>query len=164
MFARLLNVTDAQAGALEVVFELARVDRKPLATLADLRRLLGFAVVNHRALSAKFGQVAPASLAVIQRGLIALERDGSVALFGPRTFKVGDQLGQAPDGRGRVTLLDATRLTDSGAYGAALLFILGDLFARLPEVGDLDTPRLVLSSSMRRTYCSPTSRRVCCSG
>jgi hypothetical protein len=144
VFARALGLTDAQAGALDVLFELARVDRRPLANLADLRRLITFASVNHRALSRRFGQVAPASIAVVQRALIALERDGGAALFGVRSFDVACLLGQSPAGRGVVTLLDATRLTETPAYGAALLFMLAELFERMPEVGDLDTPRLVL--------------------
>jgi hypothetical protein len=143
MVARMLDLTDAQAGSLDVAFELARSERRPLATLADLRRLLGYMIAHHRQLGATYGHLTPASVSVIQRSLIRLERDGSAALFGPSTFDVGRLLDQ-PGGRGLVMLLDATRLSQTQGYAAALLFMLTDLFARLPEVGDLPAPRLAL--------------------
>lgn len=144
ILARLLGLTDIQAGTLEIAYAVAKATNKRLATLADLRALLGFMVQNHRALSATYGQVSPASAAVIQRSALALQRDGSDALFGDRTFDVAELLRATPAGRGMVTILDAARLSGSGAYGAALLFILADLFERLPEVGDLEAPRLVV--------------------
>jgi hypothetical protein len=142
--ARVLGLSEVQAATLEVAFAVTRSNRWPLAATADLRRVLEFMVQQHRAISQRFGRVSPASVAVIQRALIGLQRDGSGELFGARTYDVAALLARSPDGRGLVTLLDATRLYGTAAYGAALLYLMTDLFERLPEVGDLDAPRLVL--------------------
>ena len=145
MLARMLTLSDVQRGGLDVAFELARADRRPLATLADFRRLLQNMAMNHRAISARLGLISPASIAAVQRALIGLERDGGAELFGRTTYDVAGLLENTEAGLGVITRLDSVRLMRAPmAYAATLLFILGELYDRLPEVGDLERPRLVL--------------------
>lgn len=143
LLARMLGLSDAQRGALDVAFELARTSRQSLATLDDLKRLLSAMAADHKAVSVKHGLVSPTSIAAIQRSLITLEREGASKLFGQRTFDVAELITTGTPAM--ITLLDSVRLMRSPTlYAATLMFILQDLYDRLPEVGDLAKPRLVL--------------------
>lgn len=146
LLTRALALSEAQAGAVEIAFAAATADGRPLDSLADLRGILQHMNMNTnaRALSRRFGLVSPASVAAIQRSLLSIEREGMAPTLARPCFDVA-QLLEAPGGAGLITVLDATRLMRSPAlYGAAMLFILADLYERLPEVGDLERPRLVL--------------------
>ena len=145
LMARVLGLSDAQRGALEVGFALATKEQRSLATLGELRALLAHVAANHRQISTRYGLVSPSSIAAIQRALIGLEREGGADLFGRSTFDIASLEARAPDGRGVVALFDAQRLMRAPAlYAATLLFLLTDIYDRAPEVGDLAAPRLVL--------------------
>ena len=144
LIARALDLSDAQAGALDVADAFARDTGAPLSSLADLRALLTRMAGDHRALSGSYGLVTPSSLAAVQRAALRLERDAAPA-FGSPGVDVARFEAKAPDGRGLITVIDGSRLARTpGLYGAFAAFILSDLYARAPEVGDLDAPRLAV--------------------
>lgn len=139
LVSRALELTDAQSGVVEVGFAYARDHGQPLATLAEFRLLLARLHSDAKAISARYGQVGTASIAVVQRALMRLESQGGRTMFAAPAFDVADLL--AP---GKVSILKADRLMQSPRlYGAFLLWMLSDLYERLPEVGDIEKPRLV---------------------
>jgi hypothetical protein len=140
LLARALNLSEAQAGVTDIAFAYASDTRTPINTLGDFRDVLRKLASNPKGLGARYGLISPASVGAVQRTLLGIEREGCAgALIGP-CFDVAKLM--TP---GFVHVLDATRLIRSPAlYGAYLLFVLCDLYDRLPEVGDLDKPRLVL--------------------
>lgn len=143
--ARTLSLTDIQAGCLEVAFAFAESDGLKLQTLEDLRRVLSLISANAKAVSAQYGLVGAGSIAAIQRALLRLEKAGGNRVFGPPCFDVAALLKRDASGRGEVNLLAAEKLSRSPElYAAFVLFVLADLFERLPEVGDLDAPQLAL--------------------
>ncbi len=145
LLARLLDLNDTQTGVLQVVFQVADDEGLLLLDLPDLRALLAFTSEQSKAISAKYGNVAPATLATIQRALLALEQDGLSTVFGEPSLQVADLLQRAPNGQGIIHLLDATTLINQPrAYATVLLFILSELYEQLPEVGDLPVPKLAL--------------------
>lgn len=139
LVARALELTDAQAGAVEVAFAYARDRRLRLDSIADFRAVIRELHANARQASAQYGQVSPSSLGVVQRALMRLETQGGNAMFAAPAFDVADLL--APS---RVSILKAESLMQSPRlYAAFLLYMLTDLYERLPEVGDIAAPRLV---------------------
>lgn len=138
--ARALDLTDAQSGCVEIAFAFARDHGAPLATLADMRRVLGALLADPRGVAAAYGQAGQASVAVVNRALLRLESQGAGQVFGAPSFDVADLL--TP---GRASILSAVRLVDSPrVYAALLTHILAELWSRMPEIGDSDKPRLVL--------------------
>lgn len=139
--ARALSLSETQGDVLGAVL-VAYAGQ--VATLADLRAALTVVAADHKRFSESFGLVTPSTLAAILRAVIRLEGEGGAAFFGGPTFDVADLMTQR-DGAGLITMLAADRLIRSPkVYGAFMLFALGELFDRLPEVGDLDRPRLAL--------------------
>lgn len=137
--ARALELTDAQAGALEVAFAYAADTRLPFNTLADLRAVLVEILARRADVSAAYGQVTATSVAVIQRALLRIEGQGGDRFFDAPAFDVAELMPA-----GRVSILVAEKLMQSPrVYSAFLLWLLTDLYQRLPEVGDMDKPRLV---------------------
>jgi len=106
--------------------------------------VLTYVAENAARIGREVGNVAPASIAAIQRGLLQLEQQGGDAFFGEPALKLEDMMKVGLDGRAQVNVLDSTRLMSSPRlYGAFLLWLLSELFEQLPEVGDPDKPRLV---------------------
>ena len=146
LLARLMNLTDTQEGVLTIAFEYADDEGMLLLDLKDIRKLL-----NHMGdkqvrdeLSREYGNVARASLGAIQRGLLVLEREGADAFFGEPALDLKDLMRTTRDGRGIVNILDSTKLINSPRlYSTFLLWLLSELFEKLPEVGDPDKPKLV---------------------
>lgn len=139
LVSRALELTDAQAGAVEVAFAYARDRRLRLDSIADFRAVLRQVHANAKGISAQYGQVSPASIGVVQRALMRLEAQGGNAMFKGPAFDVAELL--APS---RVSILKADMLMQSPRlYSAFLLYMLTDLYERLPEVGDIAAPRLV---------------------
>jgi len=139
LLSRALELTDAQAGALEIAFAYADETDCPLDTLSDFRALLA-ALANSPDLVAHLGHVTRASIGTIQRALLRLEGQGAGALFGAPAFDIENIMGE-----GVLSILDASQLYHAPRlYGAFLLYILRDLARRLPECGDMDRPRLVM--------------------
>ncbi len=145
LLARLLGLNETQTGVLQVVFQAADDEGLLLLDLPDLRALLTFTSENAKAISAKYGHVAPATLATIQRALLTLQQEGLDAVFGEPSLQVAELLQRAPSGQGTIHLLDATTLMNQPrAYATVLLYILSELYEQLPEVGDLPVPKLAL--------------------
>ncbi|HSB80694.1 MAG TPA: helicase HerA-like domain-containing protein [Candidatus Methylomirabilis sp.] len=141
---RILQLNDTQAGVLEIAFKLADDRGLLLLDLDDLRALLGFLADNHKEISTKYGLISTQSVAAIQRALLSLEREGGAALFGEPALELGDLLRTDLNGRGVVNILAADRLIlKPQLYSSFLLWLLSELFENLPEVGDLDKPKLV---------------------
>ncbi len=144
LLARMLKLNDVQEGVLSVVFHVADTEGLLLLDLDDLRALLVHVGENAERIGREVGNVAPASIAAIQRSILQLEQQGGKAFFGEPALRLEDMMRTGLDGRGQVNVLDATRLMNSPRlYAAFLLWLLSELFEQLPEVGDPDKPRLV---------------------
>ncbi|WP_284878151.1 helicase HerA-like domain-containing protein [Brevundimonas sp. MEB006b] len=144
LMARMLNLNDVQEGVLTVVFHVADKEGLLLLDLDDLRSLLVYVGENAERIGREVGNVAPASIAAIQRALLQVEQQGGDAFFGEPALKLEDMIRVGLDGRGQVNVLDSTRLMNSPRlYAAFLLWLLSELFEQLPEVGDPEKPRLV---------------------
>ena len=144
LLARILGLNETQAGILDIVFTLADARGLLLLDLADLRAMLGFVADNRKEISAQYGLVSSPSLAAIQRALLSLEREGGERLFGEPALELGDLLRTDLGGRGIIHILAAAKLVlKPQLYSSFLLWLLSELFENLPEVGDLDKPRLV---------------------
>lgn len=144
LMARMLNLNDVQEGVLTVVFHVADKEGLLLLDLDDLRSLLVYVGENAERIGREVGNVAPASIAAIQRSLLQVEQQGGDAFFGEPALKLEDMIRVGLDGRGQVNVLDSTRLMNSPRlYAAFLLWLLSELFEQLPEVGDPEKPRLV---------------------
>ena len=144
LLARMLELSDVQTDVLSVVFHVADKEGLLLLDLDDLRALLTHVAENASEIGKTYGHVAPASVAAIQRSLLALERQGADAFFGEPALRLEDMIRTGLDGRGQVNVLAADKLMASPRlYAAFLLWLLSELFEQLPEVGDPEKPRLV---------------------
>ena len=144
LLARLLDLTDAQEGVLNIAFRVSDEEGLPLLDLKDLQALLVWVGENARDLSLRFGNVSKSSVGAIQRSLLVLENQGGTNLFGEPALELSDILRTDTDGRGRISILAADKLMGSPRlYATFLLWLLSELFEELPEVGDPDKPKLV---------------------
>jgi uncharacterized protein len=144
LLGRILELNDIQIGVLEVAFKLADDRGLLLLDLDDLRALLGFVAENQKQVSAQYGLISTQSVSAIQRGLLSLEREGGKTFFGEPALELGDLMRTDLSGRGIVNILVADQLVlKPRLYSSFLLWLLSELFENLPEVGDLDKPRLV---------------------
>ncbi len=144
LLARLLELTEAQEGVLNIAFKVADEQGLPLLDLADLRALLLWVGQNGDDLSLEYGNVATSSVGAIQRALLVLENQGGENLFGEPALELSDLMRTDPDGRGRISILSAdTLMASPRLYATFLLWLLSELFEELPEVGDPDKPKLV---------------------
>src|SRR5215468_7770552 len=144
LLARLLGLNDTQAGVLSIVFKVADDGGLLLLDLKDLRAMLEDVGGRTTELKVKYGNVSAASIGAIQRGLLTLEQQGGERFFGEPALDLDDLRQTADGGQGVVNILAADQLMQSPAlYSTFLLWLLADLFERLPEVGDPDKPTLV---------------------
>ena len=143
LLSRILGLNETQQGVLALVFKLADDNGLLLLDVKDLRALLQYAGDNASSLTTSYGNVSAASIGAIQRGLLALEQQGGDKFLGEPMLNVDDLL-QTDGERGVVNILAADRLMQSPKlYASALLWLLSELYERLPEVGDRDKPKLV---------------------
>ena len=144
LMARMLDLNDVQEGVLTVAFHVADKEGLLLLDLDDLRSMLTYVAENAAKIGREVGNVAPASIASIQRALLQLEQDGGDAFFGEPALRLTDMMRTGLDGRGQVNVLDSTRLMNNPRlYGAFLLWLMSELFEQLPEIGDPEKPKLV---------------------
>ncbi len=144
LLARLLELTEAQEGVLNIAFRVSDEQGLPLLDLKDLQSLLVWVGQNAKELSLRYGNVSTASVGAIQRALMVLENQGGALLFGEPALELADLMRTDADGRGRINILAADRLMRAPRlYATFLLWLLSELFEELPEVGDPDKPRLV---------------------
>ena len=144
LLARLLDLTEAQEGILNIAFRLSDEQGLALLDLKDLQALLVWIGENARQLSLRYGNISRASVGAIQRRLLVLENQGGAQFFGEPALELADLMRTDFDGRGRINVLAADRLMASPRlYATFLLWLLSELFEELPEIGDPDRPRLV---------------------
>ena len=144
LLARMLELNDTQAGILDIAFQLADDEGLLLLDLDDLRAILGFVAENRKQISSQYGLISSQSVAAIQRALLSFERDGGDGFLGEPALELGDLMRTDLSGRGIISVLAASRLIlKPRLYSTFLLWLLSELFENLPEVGDLDKPKLV---------------------
>src|SRR6266850_2817477 len=143
LISRLLNLNDTQGGVLNLVFKIADDNGMLLLDLKDLRAMLQHVGDNAAQFKTQYGNVSPASIGIIQRGLLALENQGGAQFFGEPMLDIADLMRQR-NGKGVVSILAAENLMNSPKlYSTFLLWMLAELFEHLPEVGDPEQPKLV---------------------
>lgn len=144
LLARVLELNDTQSGVLEVVFRVADDQGLLLLDLEDLRALLALVTDTRKEISKTYGLVSSQSVAAIQRSLLGLESDGGDLMFGEPALNLNDFMGTDLSGRGIINIFAAEQLIlKPRLYSTFLLWLMSELFENLPEVGDLDRPRLV---------------------
>lgn len=144
LLSRLLEVTDAQEGALTIAFKLADDEGMMLLDLKDLKAILDYMAENDDAVSKKYGLITKQSIAALQRELLQLDQAGSADFFGEPALDLNDFMRTDLSGKGIVNVLAADRLVQSPQmYATFLLWLLSELFERLPEIGDPEKPKLV---------------------
>lgn len=145
LLARLLELNDVQTGILHLVFRIADENGLLLLDLKDLRAMLTW-VTEHRAdYASEYGHISPASTGAIQRSLLRLEDDGAGTFFGEPALNIEDLLRSDISGRGYLNIIAADKLMQKPRlYASVLLWLLSELYERLPETGDSGKPRLVL--------------------
>jgi DNA helicase HerA-like ATPase len=144
LLGRILELNDTQSGVLDIVFKLADDRGLLLLDLEDLRALLGLVAEERKDISTQYGLVSTQSIGAIQRALLRLEQEGAELFFGEPALELHDLMRTTTDGRGVVNILAADQLIlKPKLYSSFLLWLLSELFETLPEVGDLDKPKLV---------------------
>ena len=144
LLSRLLELTEAQEGVLNIAFRVSDEQGLPLLDLKDLQALLVWLGENAGDIALRYGNVSKASIGAIQRRLLVIENQGGAKLFGEPALDLADIMSTDPDGRGRINILAADKLMGAPRlYATFLLWLLSELFEELPEVGDPDKPKLV---------------------
>ncbi|ACT47919.1 helicase HerA-like domain-containing protein [Methylotenera mobilis] len=144
LLARLLNLNEVQAGVLNAVFKIADDKGWLLLDLKDLRAMMQHASENSAEYQASYGNISAASVGAVQRALLQLETQGADMLFGEPALNLDDLMQTDERGHGVVNILMSDKLFNSPRiYATLLLWLLSELFEKLPEAGDLDKPKLV---------------------
>jgi DNA helicase HerA-like ATPase len=144
MLARILGLNDTQEGVLALAFKIADDNGLLLLDLKDLRALLQHVADNAATIQTTYGNVSAASIGAILRGLLTLEQQGATGFLGEPMLNVDDLLQTGDGGKGVVNILAADKLmTSPKVYSTLLLWLLSELYERLPEVGDPEAPKLV---------------------
>jgi DNA helicase HerA-like ATPase len=144
LLSRMMELNDVQEGVLNIVFRVADEQGLLLLDLKDMRAMLAFLAEHADELTTQYGNVSKATIGTIQRQLLVLENQGGTKFFGEPALELKDLMRTSSDGRGTVNILVADKLMESPRlYATFLLWLLSELFEHLPEVGDLDKPKLV---------------------
>ena len=143
LLGRMLNLNETQAGVLNLVFKIADDNALLLLDLKDLRAMLQYVGDNAKDFTTQYGNVSAASVGAIQRGLLQIESQGGDKFFGEPMLNISDFM-QTVGGLGVANILAADKLLNSPRlYATFLLWMLSELYEQLPEVGDLEKPKLV---------------------
>ncbi|PWW02154.1 hypothetical protein DFR52_102822 [Hoeflea marina] len=144
LLSRMMDLSEAQEGVINIAFKLADENGLPLLDLKDLQSMLAYMAGESEKLSAQFGNVSKSSVGAIQRSLLVLEQQGAANFFGEPALRIPDIMRTTNDGRGAISVLAADKLMmNPRLYATFLLWLLSELFEELPEIGDPDKPRLV---------------------
>ncbi|MDH0970372.1 DUF853 domain-containing protein [Acinetobacter johnsonii] len=144
LLARMLNLNDTQEGVLSAVFRIADDQSMLLIDFKDLKAMIGYVSEHAAEFKAEYGNLSPASLGAIQRNLLALADQGGDQFFGEPSLNILDFIQTDSNGRGYINILAADKLMNTPKlYATFLLWMLSELFEQLPEVGDMDKPKLV---------------------
>lgn len=144
LLARMLNLNDTQEGVLSAVFRIADDQGLLLIDFKDLKSMLSYVSAHTSELKAEYGNLSPASIGAIQRNLLALGDQGGEQFFGEPSLNILDFIQTDGNGHGYINILAADKLMNTPKlYATFLLWMLSELFEQLPEVGDMDKPKLV---------------------
>ena len=144
LLGRLLGLTEIQAGVLNIVFKVADEHGLLLLDLKDLRAMLQFVGDNRAEFTTMYGNVSAASIGAIQRALLTFEAEGGELFFGEPELDIRDWMHTGPEGKGYINILSSQHLIQSPTvYSTFLLWMMTALYEKLPEVGDLDKPRMI---------------------
>src|SRR3954453_1660541 len=151
LLSRMLDLNDVQEGVVNIAFrfadddpQLTGLDANGLVDLKDLRELLNYVATNAKEMGARYGNVATASVGTVQRQLLVLENQGGGKFFGEPALSIADFMKTDRDGRGIINILAADKLMENPRlYATFLLWLLSEMFEQLPEVGDIEKPKLV---------------------
>ncbi len=144
LLGRILELNDIQSGVLEIAFKLADDQGLLLLDLDDLRALLAYVAESKDEITTTYGLVSKQSIGAIQRALLSLEREGGAGFFGEPALELSDIMRTDLSGKGIINILAANELIlKPRLYSSFLLWLLSELFENLPEIGDLDKPKLV---------------------
>jgi uncharacterized protein len=144
LLSRMLNLNETQAGVLQLVFKIADDQGLLLLDMKDLRAMCQTVGDNAKEFTTEYGNISAASIGAIQRGLLQIEEQGGDKFFGEPMLNIADFMQTDASGKGVVNVLAADKLlTAPRLYATFLLWQLSELFETLPEVGDLDKPKLV---------------------
>ena len=140
----MLGLSEAQEGVLDIVFKIAKDENLSLIDLKDLRSVLQYVGDNRKDYITRYGNITTQSIGVIQRCLLTLENQGAEEFFGEPDLDIHDFISFNNDGKGYINILHAVELFRCpDLYASFLLWLLTELFNKLPEVGDLDKPKIV---------------------
>lgn len=160
LLARLMNLNDTQAGVLNIVFRVADDKGLLLIDMKDLRAMLSYVAEHAKEYTVTYGNVSSSSIGAIQRALLELESQGAEKFFAEPSFDIYDLL-QTENGKGVMSVLAADKLMmNPKLYSTFLLWLLSDIYAQLPEVGDLELPRLVFFFDEAHTLFDDTSKAL----
>ncbi len=144
LLSRILGLNDLQTNVLSVVYKIADERGLLLIDTKDLKSMLNYVKDNSKEFEAEYGKMSPATISVIMRSLVSLETEGGDVFFGEPGLNILDWLAVGEGGKGMINILDSESLINSGRlYSTFLLWLLSELFETLPEVGDLDKPKMV---------------------
>ncbi len=144
LLGRLLDLNEVQSGVLQLVFKIADDNNLLLLDMKDLRAITQYIGDNAKQFRTQYGNITPASIGAIQRGLLTLEEQGANQFFGEPMLDIHDLMQTDSNGQGVVNVLTADRLINQPKlYAIFLLWLLAELFEQLPEVGDMDKPKLI---------------------
>ena len=161
LMSRLMELNEVQAGVMTILFKVADERGLLLIDLKDLRSMLTYIADHASELTKRYGNVSTASVGAIARALLALENQGADKFFGEPAFDIMDLLQCSADGKGIMNILAADKLMlQPKLYSTFLLWLLSDLYARLPEVGDQDLPRLIFFFDEAHTLFTDTPKSL----
>ena len=144
LLARILGLNDLQSNILSVVFKIADDEGLLLVDTKDLKAMLNYVNENHKQFEMEYGRIAPASVSAIIRSIVALETAGADMFFGETALNINDWLTVGEGGKGMINILDSESLINNGKlYSTFLLWMLSELFESMPEVGDMEKPKMV---------------------
>ena len=144
LLSRILELNELQSDILTVAFRIADEHQLLLFDTKDLKALLNYISENRAAFEPDYGKMAPQSIAAILRAVVALEAEGGDIFFGEPALSITDFFQRNADGKGMINILSSESLiNNSRLYSMFLLWLLAELFEKLPEVGDLDLPKMV---------------------
>jgi DNA helicase HerA-like ATPase len=144
LFSRLLNLNDTQTGVLSLVFKIADDHKMLLLDMKDLQAMLQHVGEQAKALQTEYGNISAASVGAIQRGLVTLGQEGGDKFFGEPALNIDDLMQTDTNGHGVVNILASDKLIQSPrVYATLLLWLLTEIFEKMPEVGDPEKPKLV---------------------
>ncbi len=144
LLARLMDLNPLQSDILSIVFKIADDNNLLLIDTKDLKSMLNYVSEHHTEFEGEYGKMSPQSISAIVRALVTLETAGGEIFFGEPAINITDFFSIGDGGRGMINILDSSSLiNDTKLYSTFLLYLLSELFERLPEVGDMEKPKMV---------------------